>query len=113
MKKVFTVFLSLLLCAGILSSSFAFAASGEGAEGYSVAEQETDPMLETRIMLAKGLNALSNFFLNDFLGTALKLMLPDSAAVADYEDFNIDEYGNITSPQFSSDYIIYAPFPCL
>lgn len=94
MKKVFTVFLSLLLCAGILSSSFAFAASGESAEGYSAAEQETDPMLETRIMLAKGLNALSNFFLNDFLGTALKLMLPDSAAVADYEDFNIDEYGN-------------------
>ena len=67
MKKVFTVFRSLLLCAGILSSSFAFAASGESAEGYSAAEQETDPMLETRIMLAKGLNALSNFFLNDFL----------------------------------------------
>ena len=37
---------------------------------------------------------MSNFVINDLLGTALKLVIPDSAAVEDYEKFNIDEFDN-------------------
>ena len=50
--------------------------------------------VKTETVFSRAVNGLSNFVINDFLGTALKLILPDSAAVADYEKFNIDEYDN-------------------
>jgi hypothetical protein len=46
---------------------------------------------------------------NDTMKSGYKIEIKTAAG----ELANIDENGNITSPLFSSDYIIYAPFPCL
>ena len=100
MKKTVRIIISLILCCCILSPTVAFAAPAEttyNSVAEYVAESETDTGLKIKIELSKLLNSLSNFFLNGILGTALKWILPDSAAVADYEEFNIDEYGNFYS----------------
>jgi CubicO group peptidase (beta-lactamase class C family) len=52
-----------------------------------VAEAEANDEADSKIKFGRIINGLSNFVINDFLGTVLKLILPDSAAVADYEKF--------------------------
>lgn len=59
-----------------------------------VAEAEQDTGASSKISLAKFVNALSNFFINDVLGKVLCRFMPDSAAVIDYEEFDLDAYGN-------------------
>ena len=54
-------------------------------------------------------NGISSSRRNDTMKNGYKIEIKTAAG----ELANIDEYGNITSPLFSSDYIIYAPFPCL
>ncbi len=54
------------------------------------ATEETD----SKIRFGRIVNGLSNLVINGFLGNVLKLILPDSAAVTDYEKFDIDEYDN-------------------
>ena len=71
--------------------SVAFAADSEISYA-SIEEYVSDVRTET--VFSRAVNGLSNFVINDFLGTVLKLIIPDSAAVADYEKFNIDEYDN-------------------
>lgn len=97
MKKTARIIISLLLCCCLITPTVAFAAP-ERAAFSSVQEyieqSQTDTGLLVKIQLSKILNALSNFFLNGVLGTALKLIIPDSAAVTDFEKFNIDEYDN-------------------
>ena len=97
MKKTARIIISLLLCCCLITPTVAFAAP-ERAAFSSVQEyieqSQTDTGLLVKIQLSKILNALSNFFLNGVLGTALKLIIPDSAAVTDFEEFNIDEYDN-------------------
>lgn len=55
------------------------------------------PTIQFKRIFAKVLNWLSNLFINDLVGTVLNLIVPDSPAVKDYEDFNIEEYGNFYS----------------
>lgn len=97
MKKTFKVLLSFILCFCLLSPTVAFAANGEKAynpiQDY-IEETQMDAGMLAKIQLSKVLNFLSNFVINDVLGTVLKFTIPDSAAVGDYESFNIDEYGN-------------------
>lgn len=62
-----------------------------------VESAENDSSSDFKIGFSRAVNALSNFVINGVLGTALKLVIPDSAAVADYEKFNIDEYENFYS----------------
>ena len=97
MKKTVKTLISLLLCCCLMTPTVAFAAPERTAfssvQEY-IEESQIDTGLLIKIQLSKMLNALSNFFLNGILGTALKLVIPDSAAVADFEEFNIDEYGN-------------------
>ena len=91
MKKTFRILVSLLLCVCLMTPTLAFAAETETAYN-SVADYVADMKKET--VFSRAVNGISNFFLNDFLGTALKLIIPDSDAVADYEKFDIDEYDN-------------------
>lgn len=91
MKKFGATVISLVLCICLMMPTVAFAATPE--KNYSsVAEYVADVNKET--VFSRAVNALSNFVINDFLGTVLKLIIPDSAAVEDYEKFNIDEYDN-------------------
>ena len=71
--------------------SAAFAANGE--ENYSSVEEYVSSA-QSKTVFSRVINGISNFFINGVLGTALNLIIPDSAAVADYEDFDINSYGN-------------------
>ena len=100
MKKLFRVFIVFVLCVCFMMPSVAFAAPEEttynSVQEYVEATQtdaeNTSSSKQFKIKFSKFVNGLSNFVINDFLGTVLKLAIPDSAAVADYEKFNIDEY---------------------
>ncbi len=100
MKKSIRIIISVLMCFCLAMPTVAFAVDKErnytSVQEY-IEESEMDTGLLVKIQLSKVLNALSNFFLNDILGTALKWIIPDSAAVEDYEEFNIDEYDNFYS----------------
>ena len=100
MKKAVKVILSLVLCCCMITPTVAFAS--EESKAYNpvqeyIEESQMDTGLLAKIQLAKVLNYLSNFVINDLLGTVLKFAIPDSAAVVDFEDFNIDEYDNFYS----------------
>ena len=99
MKKTIKVIISLVLCCCIIFPTAAFASEVE--EEYSSVEEyvastqeETDNNLNVKIALSKVLNRISNAFINGILGAALNFIIPDSAAVDDFEEFKIDEYEN-------------------
>lgn len=101
MKKTFKVIIALVLCCCIIMPTAAFAQEDEttysSVEEYvaqAQTDEGTDSSLKTKIVLAKFLNKLSNFVINGILGTALNLIIPDSAAVADFEDFDLNKYEN-------------------
>ncbi len=99
MKRIIMTAVSLILCVCFMMPSVAFAANEETSyssiEEYIEETQETeDSSLQLKIKLSKVLNSLSNFVINGVLGKALSLIIPDSAAVADFERFDIDEYDN-------------------
>ena len=100
MKKAVKVFISVALCCCLLTPTVAFAA--DEREVYNpvqeyIEESQMDADLLAKIQLAKVLNFISNFVINDILGAVLKMAIPDSAAVVDFEDFNLDEYDNFYS----------------
>ena len=101
MKKITKSILSVILCICMILPMFAMPASAE--ESYASAAEyvaasdtgvEIDEDLQTKIFLYKVLNTVSDFFINDVLGKALGIVVPDSAAVLDYEDFDVDSYDN-------------------
>ncbi len=97
MRKAVKVILSLVLCCCMITPTVAFAS--EESKAYNpiqeyIDESQMDTGLLVKIQLAKFLNYLSNFVINDLLGTVLKFAIPDSAAVVDFSDFNLDEYDN-------------------
>lgn len=91
MKKSLKITVSMILCFCFMMPSVAFAADNE-ISYTSIEEYVSDVQTET--IFSRAVNGLSNFVINDLLGTLLKLIISDSAAVADYEKFNIDEYDN-------------------
>ncbi len=105
MKRIMKLLICTVLCFSLLipSASLAFAAENTEDTYSSVAEyvaeasddtaeEPVDGMLKLKIILAKLLNMLSNLFINDILGNVLTLLLPDSAAVLDYEEFDLESY---------------------
>lgn len=97
MKRILmsVISLALVLCL-MMPSVFASAAAHTGYDSVIdyVAESQSKSDADSKIAFSKVVNGLSNFFINTFLGNVLKMIIPDSAAVADYEKFNIDEYDN-------------------
>ena len=97
MKRILmsVISLALVLCL-MMPSVFASAATHTGYDSVIdyVAESQSKSDADSKIAFSKVVNGLSNFFINTFLGNVLKMIIPDSAAVADYEKFNIDEYDN-------------------
>lgn len=102
MKKMIKSLIAIVLCCCLLTPTVAFAAV-ETEKSYVSVEQYLEEATEEEasgdvgqlnIFFAKLLNMLSNFFINDFLGTILNLIIPDSSAVHDYEDFDLSKYDN-------------------
>lgn len=102
MNKKITAIIAVLLCLCIIMPTAAFANNTEEATYSSVEEyvasvqneEEADSNLSAKIAGAKFLNKLSNFFINSVLANVLNAIIPDSAAVADYEKFDINKYDN-------------------
>ncbi len=102
MKKITKSIISLILCFSLVIPMAVLPASAEDASYSSIAEYveesetgvEVDESLQTKIFLYKLLNIVSNFIINDVLGKALGVIIPDSAAVIDYEEFDVDSYDN-------------------
>jgi len=96
MKKTAKIIVSLMLCICIMMPSVAFAA-GDNTEYNSIieyVESSDDSSSDFNTVFSRAVNGLSNFVINGVLGTALKLAIPDSAAVENYHRFDIDEYDN-------------------
>lgn len=97
MKKILMTVISLMLVVSLVLPSVYAAAdtqtSYDSVIDY-VADSQANDEADSKIRFGRFVNGLSNFVINDFLGTVLKLIIPDSAAVADYEKFDIDEYDN-------------------
>ena len=102
MKKTITAIIAVVLCMCIIMPTAAFANSENETSFSSVEEyvasaqneKEADSNLKAKIAGAKFLNKLSNFFINGVLANVLNAIIPDSAAVADYEEFDINKYDN-------------------
>ena len=96
MKRKIMAIISIILCFCMIMPVCAFAADEEttysSVEEYVEETQSSAPAAKMAFM--KAINKISNFFINDFLGKMLGFMIPDSAAVADYESFDIDSYDN-------------------
>ena len=94
MKRKILSIIAVVLCFCMLMPNFVYAAN-ETNDYATVAEYvEENSNADSQKGLAKFVNSLSNFFLNDVLGKVLAMFMPDSAAVGDYEDFDINTYGN-------------------
>ena len=96
MKRKITGIISIVLCLCMLMPVCSFAAETEN--DYStvaeyVASAEENSKTSSKDSFARVINAVSNFFLNDVLGKVLCVFMPDSAAVEDFESFDIDSYG--------------------
>ena len=101
MKKAIKTVISVILCICLMIPSVAFAAGDEtnydSVAEYIQSSENGNESTDFNTVFSRAINGLSNFVINGVLGTALKLVIPDSAAVADYEKFNIDEYENFYS----------------
>ncbi len=101
MKTIFKTFISVALCICMLVPMFTFVTSAEesyeSVSDYVLASDtgvEVDEKLEVKIFLYKLLNEVSNFLINNVVAKGLGYIIPDSAAVLDYEEFDINSYDN-------------------
>lgn len=99
MKKHLKTVISLILCFSFMIPTVAFATESENsydsvAEYVAEAQQDNGDASQSKVTFARAINGLSNFFINGVVGRLLNWIIPDSAAVADFEKFNIDEYDN-------------------
>ena len=98
MKRKILAVISIILCLSVAMSTCVFAADTQ-AETYNSVEEYVEESQQSSVSSAKLgffklINKISNFFINEVLGKILNLFIPDSAAVADYEAFDIDSYDN-------------------
>lgn len=96
MKRKLMAVISLVLCLCLLMPPVAASAEDDTSydsviEYVEESEDDTDTVRK-KTAFSRAVNGLSNFVINGVLGNLLKLIIPDSAAVADYEKFNLDEY---------------------
>lgn len=101
MKKLLKSVISVALCVCLVIPMFSLVSFAE--ESYdSVAEYveasdtgvEVNENLERDKFLYNLLNKVSNFLINNVVAKALGVIVPDSYAVLDYEEFDINSYEN-------------------
>ncbi len=104
MKKILSTIIAIVLCCCLLTPSVALAAQTDAETGYEsvmdyvataseeAEEAPADDMLAIKKFFVKVLNFLSNLFINDILGTILNVLIPESSAVLDYEEFDLESY---------------------
>ena len=101
MKKTLKSMIAIVLCICMMVPMFSVVSFAE--ESYdSVADYvetsdtgvEVNKNLERDKFLYNLLNKVSNFLINNVVAKALGVIVPDSYAVLDYEEFDIDSYDN-------------------
>lgn len=101
MKKTLKSMVAIVLCICMMVPMFSVVSFAE--ESYdSVADYvetsdtgvEVNKNLERDKFLYNLLNKVSNFLINNVVAKALGVIVPDSYAVLDYEEFDIDSYDN-------------------
>ncbi len=101
MKKTFKKILALFMCLCLVlplayipvSASNTYDSAAEYVALSDTAVENGDD-IERQILMYKILNKVSDFFINDVVGKLLKLAIPDSNAVIDYESFDVNAYDN-------------------
>lgn len=105
MKRSLKAIISIVLCFLLLTPATASAANIADNDYDSVAEyvavSETADeeeaggfLVQLKIFFAKLLNFLSNLLINGIVGGFLNILVSDSKAVLDYEEFDLEGYDN-------------------
>lgn len=96
-RKFLAIFMCICISLPLLYIPVSASNTYDSVEEYVLSSEtsvDNGDDIEKQILLYKILNKVSDFFINDVVAKVLKLSIPDSAAVIDYESFNVDSYGN-------------------
>lgn len=96
-RKFLAIFMCICISLPLLYIPVSASNTYDSVEEYVLSSESTvenGDDIETQILLYKILNKVSDFFINDVVAKVLKLSIPDSAAVIDYESFDVDAYVN-------------------
>ncbi len=97
MKKVLALFICICLAMPIVCIPASASNTYDSVVDYVAASEtgvENEDDIERKILAYKILNKVSDFFINDVVGNLLKLSIPDSSAVIDFESFDVNSYEN-------------------
>lgn len=96
-RKILAIFMCICISLPLLYIPVSASNTYDSVEEYVLSSEtsvDNGDDIEKQILLYKILNKVSDFFINDVVAKVLKLSIPDSAAVIDYESFNVDSYEN-------------------
>ena len=96
-RKFLAIFMCICISLPLLYIPVSASNTYDSVEEYVLSSEtsvDNGDDIEKQILLYKILNKVSDFFINDVVAKVLKLSIPDSAAVIDYESFNVDSYEN-------------------
>lgn len=96
-RKFLAIFMCICISLPLLYIPVSASNTYDSVEEYVLSSEtsvDNGDDIEKKILLYKILNKVSDFFINDVVAKVLKLSIPDSAAVIDYESFNVDSYEN-------------------
>ena len=96
-RKILAIFMCICISLPLLYIPVSASNTYDSVEEYVLSSEtsvDNGDDIEKKIFLYKILNKVSDFFINDVVAKVLKLSIPDSAAVIDYESFNVDSYEN-------------------
>lgn len=100
LRKVLAISLCLCIALPLMYVPVSACDSYDSVEEYvmlSDTSVENLDDIESKILLCKIFNKVTDFLINDIVGKLLNYAVPDSAAVIDYESFDIDSYENFYS----------------
>ena len=96
-RKILAIFMCICISLPLLYIPVSASNTYDSVEEYVLSSEtsvDNGDDIEKKIFLYKILNKVSDFFINDVVAKVLKLSIPDSAAVIDYESFKVDSYEN-------------------
>lgn len=96
MKKVLALLMCICLAMPLVCIPVSASNTYDSAADYVMSSDTTveNSDIEKKILAYKILNKVSDFFINDVVGNLLKLSIPDSSAVIDFESFDVNAYEN-------------------